>query len=86
MIVFVDIGLWWWWVIMVVCGSIILRLFFPDMIVLSIDSSMVTTIAMTIDVGTIHILNLIQVNLLTIIILYSIRIPSFISYLSHIAC
>ena len=84
MIVFVDIGLWWW-VIMVVCGSIILRLFFPDMIVLSIDSSMVTTIAMTIDVGTIHILNLIQVNLLTIIILYSIRIPSFISYLS-IAC
>ena len=56
------------------------------MIVLSIDSSMVTTIAMTIDVGTIHILNLIQVNLLTIIILYSIRIPSFISYLSHIAC
>ena len=85
MIVFVDIGLWWWWVIMVVCGSIILRLFFPDMIVLSIDSSMVTTIAMTIDVGTIHILNLIQVNLLTIIILYSIRIPSFISYLS-IAC
>ena len=85
MIVFVDIGLWWW-VIMVVCGSIILRLFFPDMIVLSIDSSMVTTIAMTIDVGTIHILNLIQVNLLTIIILYSIRIPSFISYLSHIAC
>ena len=85
MIVFVDIGLWWW-VIMVVCGSIILRLFFPDMIVLSIDSSMVTTIAMTIDVGTIHILNLIQVNLLTIIILYSIRIPSFNSYLSHIAC